>query len=127
MINVSELIGDKDFTQPNGISVARTSYTVVNHQQVKTTTDISLTGIITISSPRDIEMLPEYDRNSEAISIFTYKKLYTTGYESEDGLVKYLSDVVTFEGSKYEVRSCMNDSQYGFCKSIAVKMEQAVN
>lgn len=126
MINVSELIGDPDFTQPNGVTVIRRPCTVVNHRPSVTETQIKVTGVITIAKDRDLQMLPEADRTEEAINVFTYKPLFTTGREDEEAVQNYLSDVVVWQGNRYKVMNCMDDAQYGFCKSIAVKMAQEV-
>lgn len=125
MINVSELIGDPDFAQPNGIKVTRSTVEVVNHQQVKTSKEIKLTGIITISDENTDELLDEADMNKEKIHIFTYNRLKTVGIDKVDGK-NYAADIVHFNGADYIVRFCLDDAQYGFCRSTAVKLEQDV-
>lgn len=125
MINVSELIGDPDFAQPNGIKVTRSTVEVVNHQQVKTSKEIKLTGIITISDENTDEPLDEADMNKEKIHIFTYNRLKTVGVDKVDGK-NYAADIVHFNGADYIVRFCLDDAQYGFCRSTAVKLEQDV-
>lgn len=125
MINVSELIGDPDFAQPNGVKVTRSTVEVVNHQQVKTSKEIKLTGIITISDENTDELLDEADMNKEKIHIFTYNRLKTVGVDKVDGK-NYAADIVHFNGADYIVRFCLDDAQYGFCRSTAVKLEQDV-
>ena len=125
MINVSELIGDPDFAQPNGVKVTRSTVEVVNHQQVKTSKEIKLTGIITISDENIDEPLDEADMNKEKIHIFTYNRLKTVGVDKVDGK-NYAADIVHFNGADYIVRFCLDDAQYGFCRSTAVKLEQDV-
>ena len=125
MINVSELIGDPDFAQPNGVKVTRSTVEVENHQQVKTSKEIKLTGIITISDENTDEPLDEADMNKEKIHIFTYNRLKTVGVDKVDGK-NYAADIVHFNGADYIVRFCLDDAQYGFCRSTAVKLEQDV-
>jgi hypothetical protein len=125
MINVSELIGDPDFCQPNGVTVTRRPMEIVNHKPSYTEQNLKLTGIITISDEQEDEMLPEADRNKEAINIFTYNRLFCTGYDRDSGK-DYMADIVTFENVNYKVAYCLNDAQYGFCRSKAVKMDQEV-
>lgn len=125
MINVSELVGDPDFAQPNGVKVTRSTVEVVNHQQVKTSKEIKLTGIITISDENTDEPLDEADMNKEKIHIFTYNRLKTVGVDKVDGK-NYAADIVHFNGADYIVRFCLDDAQYGFCRSTAVKLEQDV-
>lgn len=126
MINVSELITDPDFAQPNGISIIRRSCQTVNHKPVVTETNLTLAGIITIANDTSIEALPESDRSTESIHVFTLEKLFTTGYENDTAVNGYLSDIVVWNGANYRVMSCLDDTQYGFCRSTAEKLEQDV-
>nr|UVX48758.1 MAG: protein of unknown function DUF3599 [Bacteriophage sp.] len=121
MINISEIINDPDFCQPNGISVTRTVTSIVNHRVSEETTDIKLTGIITIADENEDSMLSEADLNSERIHIFTYNRLKTVGIDKLDGK-EYGADIVHFNGNDYIVRYCLDDAQYGFCRSTAVKL-----
>lgn len=121
MINISELINDPDFCQPNGISVTRTITSIVNHRISEETTDIKLTGIITIADENEDSMLSEADLNSERIHVFTYNRLKTVGIDKLDGK-EYGADIVHFNGNDYIVRYCLDDAQYGFCRSTAVKL-----
>ena len=121
MINISELINDPDFCQPNGISVTRTVTSIVNHRVSEETVDIKLTGIITIADENEDSMLSEADLNSERIHIFTYNRLKTVGIDKLDGK-EYGADIVHFNGNDYIVRYCLDDAQYGFCRSTAVKI-----
>lgn len=121
MINISELINDPDFCQPNGISVTRTVTSIVNHRVSEETTDIKLTGIITIADENEDSMLSEADLNSERIHIFTYNRLKTVGIDKLDGK-EYGADIVHFNGNDYIVRYCLDNAQYGFCRSTAVKL-----
>lgn len=121
MINISELINDPDFCQPNGISVTRTVASIVNHRVSEETTDIKLTGIVTIADENEDSMLSEADLNIERIHIFTYNRLKTVGIDKLDGK-EYGADIVHFNGNDYIVRYCLDNAQYGFCRSTAVKL-----
>lgn len=125
MINISELINDPDFSQPNGINIIRTAVSIVEHRVSEDTKEINIPGIITISEENMDELLPEADRNKEVIHVFTYNRLKTAGRDKIDG-AEYGADIVVWNGARYIVRYCLDDSQYGFCRSTAVKMEQDV-
>lgn len=125
MINISELINDPDFSQPNGINIIRTAVSIVEHRVSEDTKEINIPGIITISEENTDELLPEADRNKEVIHVFTYNRLKTAGRDKIDG-AEYGADIVVWNGARYIVRYCLDDSQYGFCRSTAVKMEQDV-
>lgn len=125
MINVKELITDPDFCQPNGITIMRSTTEIVDHRPKKNTEQIKVAGIITISNENTDELLPEADRNSEHIHVFTRERLKTVGCDKLDGK-EYGADIVVFNGANYIVRYCLDDAQYGFCRSTAVKIEQDV-
>lgn len=125
MINISELITDPDFAQPNGIKIIRSTVETVNHRQVETSAEITLAGIITVANETSDELLEEADRSKEQIHIFTYERLKLVGVDKVDGK-RYAADIVKFNGAKYIVRYCLDDAQYGFCRSTAVKLEQDV-
>lgn len=125
LINVSELIADPDFCQPNGISITRYENKVVDHMVQEVPEDIVVEGIITIRIDNEDDMLPEADSNKEAINVFTHKRLMTVGIDKASGQ-SYGSDIVHFDGADYIVRACKNNAQYGYCMSVAVKIEQDV-
>lgn len=126
MIDISELINDDDFAQPNGINVIRTSYTIQNHELVEKEVNLKFVGIITIADDTSTEKTETADINSEKIHVFTYDQLYLTGTSSSDSEDRYLSDIVVFNGNKYSVDSVLNDEQYGFCRSTCSKLRQDV-
>ena len=125
MINISELITDPDFAQPNGIKITRSTVETVNHRQVETPVEITLAGIITVANETSDELLDEADRSKEQIHIFTNERLKLVGVDKVDGK-QYAADIVKFNGANYIVRYCLDDAQYGFCRSTAVKLEQDV-
>ena len=110
MINVRELINDPDFAQPNGINIIRRTVEI----------------IITIASDTTINMTDTADRSIEEIHVFTYKPLMTTGRTDDEAVNGFLSDLVVWQNVKYKVIDCMDDAQYGFCRSTATKIRQDV-
>lgn len=125
MINISELITDPDFCQLNGISITRSTVELVDFKEVEIPTEIKVQGIITIDSENEDSLLSEADLNSERIHIFTHQRLKTVGVDKLDEKA-YSSDIVHFNGADYIVRYCLDDAQYGFCRSTAVKLRQDV-
>lgn len=125
MINVSELIDDPDFCQPSGISITRATTKIENHIPVRKEYKVKERGIITIANENNDELLPESDKNSEAIHVFTYNRLKTVGIDKLDGKT-YDADIIHYNGNDYIVRYCLDDAQYGFCRSTAVKLAQDV-
>ncbi len=125
MINISELITDRDFCQPRGIAITRSTQKIVNHVPVEDQQYIRVQGIITVANENEDALLDDVDLNSERIHIFTHKRLKTVGMDKLDGKT-YSADIVHFNGAHYIVRYCLDDAQYGFCRSTAVKLRQDV-
>lgn len=125
MINVSELINDPDFAQPSGINITRFSDSFVNHKVVQTSKEINIPGILILLSENSDSRLMNYDNNADELTILTYERLKCVGEDKEDGST-YGSDIVHYNGADYIVKSCQDLSQYGYCRSKAVKIEQDV-
>lgn len=125
MINISELITDKDFCQPSGIKITRYKNSILNHRVKETSQEITLQGIIIALDSNEDEMLEQSDMNKESITILTHERLKCVGEDKEDGEV-YGSDIVHYKGANYIVRYCQDLSEYGYCRSKAIKIEQDV-
>lgn len=77
---------------------------------------ISLQGIVTVASPRDLRMVPEGDRQSGAMKLLTQERLYVTGENGDN-----YSDVLLWRGERYRIYSVTPDADYGFYRSIATR------
>lgn len=124
MINISELITDPDFAQPNGISFERTTIEIVNHRPVPTTNEYNIPGIITIGDLNTNTLQQNGNQNTEAIHTYTLEPLLPVGESSDEA---YLADIVLFNGQRYQVTTCLNDGQYGFYHSTANKIDPGVS
>ena len=125
MIDMSDLINDPDFAQVNGISITRSVATVLNHRPSTTETNITLQGIITIANDNESDDAETASLTTEKINIYNNEKLKCTGTDKNTG-IKYIADVVHFNGTDYKVIDSLDDSQYGFCKATAKKIDQDV-
>ena len=124
MINVSELINDPDFTQPNGVQVKRRKTVVEDFEQKVEETEFKMIGIITIADDLRTELGDYFDDSAEYINIFTYLPLFTTGIgDGKNGAnvgQGYLSDIVIWKDQEYKVIKVKNNSQYGYAQNVAV-------
>lgn len=125
MINVSELITDRDFAQPSGINLTRYKNIFVNHKVVQTSEEINVQGILILLRENNDERLDNYDRNVDELTILTHERLKCVGEDKTDG-ENYGSDIVHYKGADYIVKSCQDLSEYGYCRSKAIKIEQDV-
>ena len=124
MINVSELINDPDFTQPDGVNIRRRKTSVVDFEQSIEESEFNVIGIITIANDLSAELGDYFDEDSEYINVFTYMPLFTTGLgDGKNGAnvgQGYLSDIVLWKGKEYKVIKVKNDSEYGFAQNLAI-------
>lgn len=116
MINLSRVIHSPMFSQK--FQVIRSGGRWENGFFVREFPDtLTVSGIITIAKPEDLELVPEGDRQSGTLRVLTTEKLYQTG-EEETGF----SDVIVWRGEKYRLISVTPDIDYGFFRSLAVRL-----
>lgn len=80
---------------------------------------LSLQGVVTVASSWDLHMVPEGDRQSGALKVLTTERLYVTGEMSEQS---NFSDILVWRGDQYRIYSVTPDADYGFYRSIAMKV-----
>lgn len=123
MINVGNIVLDKAFAQ--SFTISRSSGSWVAGDFIENKTEIPLNGTIIPMSAKELQMLPEGERNSEWINIYTTEELYTTRLENEAAGTGALSDEVIWNGQAYRIKSVKNYSAFGYYKSEAQKLTGA--
>lgn len=120
MIDVCELIDDPDFCQD--FTVIRSTGSWVNGDFVVTTpSTLTMTGVIEPMNTRDMQQLPEGDRITGALNVYTTEPLYTTRLNQSTGNSGGLSDEVVWGGENYKIIQVQNFSDYGYFKAAAVR------
>lgn len=118
MINLANVIHSPMLSQ--NITIKRTSGVWENGEFVVDDSEqLTARGIVTVASPRDLQVVPEGDRQSGAIKILTTIRLRVTG-EGDDRA--NFADIVLWHGEEYKVYSVTPDSDYGFYRAIAVRV-----
>lgn len=82
---------------------------------------MSFKGIVTQASSRDMEQVPEGDRQKGTIRVLSTVPLYITGETSSN-----LSDIVVYRGERYKVQSVTHDGDYGFYRAICTRLAKEV-
>lgn len=82
---------------------------------------MSFKGIVTQASSRDMEQVPEGDRQKGAIRVLSTVPLYITGEAGSN-----LSDIVVYRGERYKVQSVTHDGDYGFYRAICTRLAKEV-
>lgn len=112
MFNVSDVLNDPELVQT--IPVTRATETVGNKGRTQLATrDFTVQGVVHPATEEQLERLPEADRSSETIAVYTATPL-TAGDET------LAPDTVTWRGGTYKVKSVMDYKDYGFCEALAV-------
>jgi hypothetical protein len=111
--DLSDIVTDADLGG-GPITVIRTTRMVTNAGTVQTAPGqlLGVFGVMVPASPRDLQRLPEVDRVSASISLYTNVKLSV-------GSANLEPDVIYCEGDPYLVKSVMPYGAYGFWSAIA--------
>lgn len=118
MINLSGVIHSPMLSQT--ITIMRTSGTWENGGFIAgPPKKLNMTGIVTVASARELVKVPEGDRQSGAMKVLTTERLYVTG-EINDA--SNCSDVLLWRGERYRIYSVSPDTDYGFYRSIAMRI-----
>ena len=114
MIDVSELITDDDFAQ--SFNVYRISGVfgiggwIADPEQT-----IPMSGVVTVTSVRDLEQIPEGDRVRGMMTFHTTEELFVTRQGA-------ISDEIEWRGDRYRVYQVSPYVDYGYFKAIGSRM-----
>lgn len=111
MLDMSELIHDPDFCVSFVIIKNRSSDTWQDGDPVLSEQQIQVEGVVTPTSSRDIQMLPEGDRRTGMMTFVSDLPLEVSNTIT-------ISDYCLFHGSRYKLVSIFDWSENGFFKAL---------
>jgi hypothetical protein len=120
-IDVSEVVNSPEFQQPvtlrrdAGGSFQNGKYTPVWQES-------GIWCVSTVASPKEIELVPEGDRNESMRVFYTTQKLNTTTSNNQVDTTGSLRDTVIHDGVCYTIVSSKWMSDYGYWKSIGARI-----
>ena len=79
-------------------------------------------GIITVATERDLQKVPEGNRQTGAMKILSPEPIYVTGQLEENGF----SDVLVWNNEKYQIVAVFPDKDYGFYRGICTRLSGEV-
>lgn len=120
-INVSELVHDPDFVQPQAFSVIRQTGNWFRGRFKENNTTLSMTGVITPENTRDTIQTADGDRITGFITVYTTEPLYTSRLKGDNAVKNGIPDQVVWAGENWKVVQSQNYMDYGYWKSIAVR------
>lgn len=112
MLDMSDVLNDPDFSQT--FTVTRSVETVNLKGRGETSLEvIPASGVLVPATPRQLARLPEADRSSEIIAVYSREPL-TPGSDT------FKPDLVTWRGRNYRVVSLDDYADYGgWCVALA--------
>jgi hypothetical protein len=118
--SIAEIVNDPDFAQSFTITRSSGGQYVMGRWNNKTVL-IQAWGAIQPPSPEELEQVPEADRVTGVIAIWTSQLIYeTSGTSGNTG--SRISDIVTWQGENYRVVKVGPWQDYGYRKAYAVRM-----
>lgn len=121
MIDVSEVVDSADMAQD--FTILRSSGFWQNGTWISQTTQINGHGVISVASPRDIEMLPEGDVVKGAMVFWSSQPIYGTNVNSQGQAGS--SDLLMWRGKQFRVLTVSQYSDYGYYRAVATRMDAA--
>ena len=117
MIEVSEVLNDPDFQQTWIVWRSSGSW-IAGVWTENTKESIEMSGVVTPSTAKDLQMLPEGDRITESKTFHSTDKIYTT----RNGVDAGTSDQIEYKGELFKVMSAKDYMDYGYNKAVAVRI-----
>lgn len=118
MINLSSVIHSPRLSQT--YTILRSSGMWQEGEFVRDGSPSSLLfrGIVTVATARDLQQIPEGNRQAGAMRILSTEPIYVTGELEVNGY----SDILLWNGEKYHIVSVTPDEDYGFYRAICTRM-----
>jgi len=115
-MDMTELLADPDFAERFTVTRSQESADDHGRQQASPTT-FPVVGVIQPASPEQVESLPEANRSSSTIAVYS-PELLTDGSET------LAADLVAWEGQDYRVVSVEDRmAAAGYCLALAVSVD----
>lgn len=135
MINVAEIVNDPDFAQP--FDIQRSIGQFVQGGWEDSLQVVQAYGVIEVADPQTLDMIPEGDRPTGAMSFYTTYQLFETrkqtptyggapGYGGGSyGGTQGVSDVIVWRGNPYRLIKIFPWVDFGFNHGVGVRMTGA--
>jgi hypothetical protein len=118
---MSEVCDDSDIGEP--FTILRSNGIFVAGGFSSTTTTIAAWGIVTVAKPKELDMIPEGDRQNEVRAFYVTQPLYVTRDNAVEGTG--VSDVLVWNNIQYRVMVEPQYSNRGYWKALATKLTAA--
>ncbi len=113
-INVSRVIKNPKFTQK--YTVYRKAGDWVGGRWIPSESEITITGVVTAPSAKEILQVPEGDRVKGVMCFHAKQELFVTRSEGT-------SDEIFWNRNRYRLSQVMPWADYGYWKAFGIRME----
>lgn len=120
MIDLSELTFDEDLAVEVTVLRSHGFFGAGGWRETEPTT-LGISGIVTPSSPMELQQVPEGDRVIGAITVTTATQLYQTHSAGVADPGQALSDRIVWHGDTHRIAGVWPWGDQGFWKAIAVR------
>jgi len=118
MINVAEVINDSDFVQTFTVYRSTGAFDLGGWKEGNATT-LTMVGVVSVANAKELMQIPEADRVMGTMIFHSAQELFVThNSNSTPGT----SDQILWNGERYKVIGCFPYRDYGYWKSMAVRM-----
>lgn len=123
LVDVSEIVLDPEFAQE--FTILRSEGDFVKGRWVEVFGEsISMYGVVTIVSARELTFLPEGDRVKGAIMIHTVEPLYLTrAADDSSGTGPGISDKIIWHDDTYKIFKIDYYSDYGYYRAVGERVK----
>lgn len=131
MINIAEVINDPDFAQP--FTIQRDSGQFAAGGWQPNITLVQVYGVITVADAQTLDMIPEGDRPTGAMSFYSTCEIYETHTEPNAygqggagqggyGGAQGTSDIICWRNQNYRIVKVVLEADWGYWKAVGVRM-----
>lgn len=113
LVNVSEIMADPDFVSAFSIKRPRADFDAAGVFGVLDYETITAIGVVQPASPETIQMLPEGERSTEIIEVWSATPMVKSNASDT------LSDVIVYGGRSYRVSKLENWTAHGYSYAVA--------
>jgi hypothetical protein len=125
MINVGRITVSQNFRQPEGFVVHRKIGHWEKGKFIQTEKSILMQGTIINASPKEINQLPEGDRITGMMAIYSPEAIFITRVATSNckNSSSGTSDEIEWKGKRYRIVNINPWQEFGYYKAFAVYME----
>jgi hypothetical protein len=116
--NLTEAVDDSELGE--SFTILRSNGQFVAGGFQSTVTQLQAFGVVSVASPKDLEMMPEGDRFADIRSFYVSQPLYTTRDNSAEGTG--VSDILLWQGFQYRILRVSPYGNRGYWKGWATRI-----